>query len=45
VKTERVLEITMAAASGHLWIDDITYLRTWEGWPYLVDVPGEVVCG
>ena len=28
----------MAAAPDRLWVADITYLRTWEGWLYLVAV-------
>jgi putative transposase len=28
----------MAAAPNRLWVADITYLRTWEGWLYLVAV-------
>ena len=28
----------MAAAADRLWVADITYLRTWEGWLYLVAV-------
>jgi putative transposase len=28
----------LAAAPNRLWIADITYLRTWEGWLYLVAV-------
>src|SRR4051794_41535423 len=26
----------LAAAPNRLWVADITYLRTWEGWLYLV---------
>ena len=28
----------LAAAPNRLWVADITYLRTWEGWLYLVAV-------
>jgi putative transposase len=28
----------MASAPDRLWVADITYLRTWEGWLYLVAV-------
>ena len=28
----------LAAAPDRLWVADITYLRTWEGWLYLVAV-------
>ncbi len=28
----------LAAAANRLWVADITYLRTWEGWLYLVCV-------
>jgi putative transposase len=28
----------LAAAPNRLWVADITYLRTWEGWVYLVAV-------
>jgi putative transposase len=28
----------LAAAANRLWVADITYLRTWEGWLYLVAV-------
>jgi hypothetical protein len=29
----------LAAAPDRLWVADITYLRTWEGWLYLVAAP------
>src|SRR3954463_7540430 len=38
----------LAAAPNRLWVADITYLRTWEGWPYLVavqDVFGRRIVG
>ena len=28
----------LASAPNHLWVADITYLRTWEGWLYLAAV-------
>jgi putative transposase len=28
----------LAAAPDRLWVADITYLRTWEGWLYLIAV-------
>jgi putative transposase len=28
----------LAAAPNRLWVGDVTYLRTWEGWLYLVAV-------
>ena len=33
----------LAAAPNRLWVADITYLRTWEGWLYLVAVQ-DVYC-
>ena len=32
----------LPAAPNVLWVADITYLRTWEGWLYLVGGPGRL---
>ena len=33
-----LLDRNFAAGAQPLWVADITYLRTWEGWLYLVAV-------
>jgi putative transposase len=38
VREDLVDRAFLAAAPNRLWVADITYLRTWEGWLYLVAV-------
>ncbi len=35
----------LASAPDRLWVADLTYLRTWEGWLYLVAVKTSSAAG